>query len=588
MPAVLTSYVELADLFPGSECTLEHLAVCLRALPLDEALVMCARANQIVSAPGSLSRTDRQRKLANALLSREAGTRLNNIVQKRGQDDLEKTALFFRAQLLELVRWVLAFCTRERAPADFRWTQVEKDAFVQAALISSLISEGKVLAALHGGASVATLKDIALVFFRSALDAGLIAPDPYRVIGRGQQLFLEYLPEHYPDLDRDFRQATDMSLDEYMRAAGALSAIHLQLDDGMVLSDAVTLGSDTEYAEVYRAYRQLQVWGIDDLRERLWPGGRIPMSLDEVPAFDLKPLREKPIIALNDGRGVIPDAALLADSMTIGPIFHLTRARVRDDNYIFGRFGDAFEEYACDLLGRMFPQGAGLHQRLRRKVPGVEADGNTFEIDACLDYLDTLVVIEAKAVFISDAAVIACDERAFRAELERKYLRGDREVGVAQLARVIRSLAVDAWAGPGTAGAVEFVYPALVVHDRLLVEPLVTKLLAEMLISELGASQVPSSWQWRLDRLRLAPLTILTIDDLEDLESSVGNVPLLDLLKAYSARVPHRRESLHDFIASSEFESAMRINRSIAAAGRSLLEDAARRVFGRGIGEDTD
>jgi len=586
MPVEVGSYVDLAELFPERECSLEYLAECLGELPLSLVLVMCARANQVVSGPGKLSHVDRQKRLANSFLSTGAGTRLNEVVRTRFEGSPDRAFLFFRAQLLQLVRWALLLCSDEPWPAERLWKQAEKDFFVQAALICSRISEGKVLAVLGSNTSVPALKGIALVFFRSALDAALIGPDPYRVVGRAQQLFLRYLPKHYEDLDVDFRRAAGTSFLEYMTAAGAVVAMHLQLDNSMILSDAITLGSDTEYAEIYRAYQRLQVWDVDDLRDRLWPGGRIPRSLEEVPALNLKPLREKPIIALSDGRGVIPDPILLADSVLAGPIFQL--ARVRDENYVFSRLGYAFEEYATDILDRMFPYRTGLHQRLRRKVPAEDEQGHTFEIDACLDYVDRLVLIETKAVFIADAPVIACDEAAFRAELERKYLRDERDVGIAQLARAIRSLAVGTWAGVGTAGAVKLVYPVLVVHDRLLVEPLVTEALAEMLVGELSARRVPASWQWEVNGLRFAPLTILTIDDLEDLECSAANVALLDLLQAYSAGVPNRRGSLHDFIASSEFKSAMTVNLTLADAGRSFLRDAAGRVFGREIVEDTD
>lgn len=585
MPIQVGSYVELTDLFAGRECTLEYLAECLRALPLDKVLIMCARANQIVSAPGGMSRVDRQKKLANALLSREAGERLNDVVRKRSKGDPAKTTLFFRTQLLELVRWALLLCTRGSVPAGFSWTQPQKDLFVQAALICSRISEGKVLAVLRGDVSVPALKDIALVFFRAALDAAVIAPDAWRVVGRGQQLFTEYLPRHYPDLDSDFKRATGMSVQDYMTAASALLAIHLQLEDSMVLSDAVTLGNDTEYADVYRAYQQLHVWEVEDLRETLWPGSQVPASFDDIPAFDRKPLREKPIIVLADGRGVIPDPVILSDSMLIGPVFQL--ARVRDANYVFGCFGKAFEEYACDILERMFPHGSGLHRRLHRNVPAMDVHGQEFEIDACLDYIERLVVIEVKSVFIPDESVLACDEIAYQAALQKKYLRGERDVAVGQLARAIRAIASGSWAGLGSPGDVALVYPVAIVHDRLLVEPLATEFLANMLVSELGAAPVPSSWQWEFDGLRMAPLTILTVDDLEDLEYSIGNVTLMDLLDAYSEQFPHRRGSLHDFIASSEFKDAMRINRTVANAGWSFLRDAAHRVFGRDIDVDS-
>ena len=579
MPVNIGSYVELGDLFPGEECSLENLKFCLSSLPLNRVLVMCSRANQVLCGPGKQSRLDRQRSLANTLLTAEIGARLNEIVRIRDAGDPGKTAFLTRKGLLELVRWALLLCDPKIPPLEGEWTQTDKDLFTKAALICSWASETRIRAVLEESADIERLRDVALVFFRTALDAGMSGVDPWRVVGRGKKLFLEYLPKHYPDLDRDFREATGVSALEYMTAAGALISIHLQPSNMMVLSDAVTLGHDTKYAAVYSAYQACQIWNIDDLRRRLWPGGRMPNSFDEVPGFSLKPLRERPIIAMDDGRGVIPDPLLLADSLMIGPLFQLLGTRKA--NEVFGAFGDAFEDYAGDILSQMFPTGTGLHQTLYRKIPCVDADGLKLEIDACLDYIDRLVVLEAKAVFIPDQSVIDCDEARFRALLKEKYLYGERLVGVGQLARIIRSLATGKWQGLDPNLSLRLLYPVLVVHDRLLQEPLVTAFLADLLVEELGASQVPGSWQWETNGFRFAPLTILTIDDLENLESSPG-IDFLDLLQSYSADVPKRNGSLHDYIASTKrFRDELRINQMLANVAKDFLADCVRRVFGR-------
>lgn len=571
-------YVELGDIFPGEQCSLDALRGCLEQLPLNLVLVMCTRANQVLTAPGPLTRLERQQRLANTLLTPEAGARLNNAARTRDVNDPEKTAFLTRKGLLELVRWALLLCDPSTPPLGGEWTQTEKDHFTRAALICSWASETKIHRVLNENTDIEALKDIALVFFRTALDAGLSGVDPWRVIGRGRRLFLEYLPKHYPDLDIDFRAAVGVLPLEYMSAAGALIGMHLQLGNTMVMSDAVTLGQDTEYAAVYAAYQAHQISSAESLRAELWRSAQVPSCFDQAPGFSLKPLRTKPVIAMDDGRGAIPDPLLLADSYMVGPLFQLLS--VRNENEVFGAFGDAFEEYALDILSEMFPDGAGLHQVLHRKVCCPDVEGEVFEVDACLDYIDRLVLVEAKAVFISDKCVVECDEQEFQRVLKEKYLYGERPVGVGQLARAIRALSSGAWKGPDTGVSPRLVYPVLVVHDRLLQEPLVNEFLAELLVTELGAESVPGSWQWKTHGLRFAPLTIVTIDDLEDLGSSAG-IDLLELLEAFSAAVPNRRGSLHDFVTSSDrFKGELRINQSLAKSATSFLRDCARRVFG--------
>ncbi|MCX6094297.1 MAG: hypothetical protein NTY63_05675 [Candidatus Bipolaricaulota bacterium] len=579
MAAEVGSYVELTDIFPEEQCSLETLRKCLSPLPLDLVLVMCARANQVLTGPRTQSRLDRQRCLANTFLTAETGARLNEVARRRDADCPEKTAFLTRRGLLELVRWALLLCDPDTPRLRGEWTQAEKDLFTKAALICSWASETKIRKVLDDNADIEALKDIALVFFRTALDAGLSGVDPWRVIGRGRKLFLEYLPRYYPGLENDFREAMGAPPLEYMSAAGALISMHLQLADTMIMADAVTLGQDTEYAAVYAAYQAHQISTSESLRRELWPSAQLPGSFEEAPGFSLKPFRTKPIIAMDDGRGAIPDALLLADSYMVGPLFQLLS--VRNENEVFGAFGSSFEEYALDILAEMFPDGAGLHQVLHCKVPCPDVEGEVFEVDACLDYVDRLILVEAKAVFIPDRCVVECDEREFQRVLKEKYLYGERPVGVGQLARAIRALASGAWKGLDTGAAYRLVYPVLVVHDRLLQEPFVNEFLADLFVAELGAEHVAGSWQWQTDGLRFAPLTVVTIDDLEDLGGSAG-IDLLELLEAFSAAIPNRRGSLHDFVTSSEqFRRELRINQSLAQTATSFLEDCSRRVFGR-------
>ncbi len=580
MPAEIVTYVELQDVFPGKECTIEYLAQCLQALPLDLVLEMCARANLVASGPSNLSPIDRQRNLASGILSPEALENFKKATERTEDGDLPKRFLFNRLQLLELTRWALLLCDADAPPLDRSWNQDEKDLFVQAALICSWLLEERVRAVLKNNNSVEALKDIALVFFRQALEAGLMGVDPWRVVGRGRKIFLEYLPRHFPDLEKKFLEATKLTPLEYMTAAGALVGMHLQLENTMIMSDATTLGHDTEYAAIYKTYQDLQVWDRNELREKWWPGPQVPDCVDQTLGLSLRPLRDKPMIALRDGRGVIPDSILLADSVTAGPLFYLLR--VANENEVFGRFGNAVEQYVRELLASRYGETSSLHKVFHPNVMLASApeDGEEFEIDACLDYMEQLVLIETKVVFLPDDAVIACDEAGFKKVLREKYLYGERRVGIGQLARAIRSLASGTWQGPGTNGIPKLVFPVLAVHDRLLQEPMVSAYFAELLVQELNATRVPCSCHWEVDGLHFAPLTIMTLDDLENLENSPG-IDIVDLLRSYSEDVPKRNGSLHDYIASTErFREELRINQALAKAAVGFLADCTKRVFG--------
>jgi hypothetical protein len=191
VPAEIVSYVELEDLFPGRECSIAYLSECLGALPLDLVLEMCARANQTASGPSPLDLIERQRKLAGGILSPEALENFKRATRRTAEGDLPIRSLFFRRQLLELTRWALLLCDANAPPLGKPWNQEEKDLFVQAALVCSWLSETRIRAVLEENEDTEALKDIALVFFRQALDAGLMGVDPWRVVGRGRKLFLD-------------------------------------------------------------------------------------------------------------------------------------------------------------------------------------------------------------------------------------------------------------------------------------------------------------------------------------------------------------------------------------------------------------
>jgi len=580
MPIEIVSYVELQDVFPDQECTIGHLAECLRPLPLDLVLEMSARINHTASGPSRLTLLERQRQLAGGILSPESLARLRAATPTGATDAPKKAVLFFRAQLFELVRWALLLC--EGPPLDRSWNQDEKELFTQAALICSSVTEATMRSVLDE-AEVEEFVDYALIFFRAAMSASLTGLDANTAIGRGCELFLDYLPKHYPDFDQEFEQATGLSVADYMTTAGTLVALHLQSDNQAILTDAVTLGSETDYESQFAAYQANQITSIDKLRAALWPAKVVPQAFDEVDPLNLRPFRQKPIIALSDGRGAVLDPILLADSVSVGPLFQVLKKR--PPNEVFGHFGDAFEEYAGDIFSRSFPSGSRLHQCLLRDVPYTDADGVDTQLDYCLDYVNELVLIEAKGIFLPDRYIMEFDDAGYKEALAERYLHGDRPVGVGQLARAIRALSCGAWRGPSPEAEVSLVYPVLLVHDRLLQDPLSTKLVADLLVSELGASRDEASWQWKYGDLCFAPLTILIIDDLENLENSHG-IDVRDLLRAYSESVPERNGSLHDFIATTEMlREELRANHSLGHRATDFLRDCTRRVFGKEPGE---
>jgi len=239
------------------------------------------------------------------------------------------------------------------------------------------------------------------------------------------------------------------------------------------------------------------------------------------------------------------------------------------DNEIFGKFGLAFEDYATGILRRMYPSRPGLFDRVAYHLGGADARGNEFEIDASLIDVSQSVVFEMKAAWLREDAMIDDMPDRLLADIRAKYgvdpkRKGERPKGVAQLARSVGAIARGEWLGPNAefAHSTTF-YPVLVVHDTRLDTPALGHFLDGEFMGLLGT--IPSG-------KRVAPLTIMTVQDLENLESSVANFSFVELLDAYSRECPDRLRSLHNFIAYSDFSKQILPSSYLLEGSQQVLE----------------
>jgi hypothetical protein len=117
----------------------------------------------------------------------------------------------------------------------------------------------------------------------------------------------------------------------------------------------------------------------------------------------------------------------------------------------FGKFGDAFVDYASDILRRMYPQRTGLVDRVAFRLGGKDGQGREFEIDSAVFDVNEASIIEIKAAFLTEKAIADDDPEALIQDIRSKYgaspKPGERDKGVAQLARSIGAIVREEWAG---------------------------------------------------------------------------------------------------------------------------------------------
>lgn len=585
-------YVPVSEVFPSVRGDFAVFKSLLRDLSLTDTLFWCARLNLVISDSSAVDHLTRQQFGLNQFLTTEEINAVNNFVQKHG--GAQNVTVFFRDQILELIRWVALYC--QDYPEDgttFEDLEIRRK-FVQAALIASDVWAQRVFGNRFSVSDgVDTGRKRALGAIRKSIQTK--APSPARSLGRGWTLFKDYFSRHCQSFEDEFRSSTSLSVEEYYICLSAIIANFLDPQKGSGIFDSNTIGNSTPCRDLFQKYLGLESQSIDELRDALWSHFPDDISCDEdIPPYDYRPLREKPILRAQDGRAIVLDPVFYSEKAFVGPLFLLVARKSKGKvNELFGAFGNAFERYACDILERMFPDISGaVTKRLSCNIHGTDQKGNEIEIDACLNDIIEMVLFEMKAVWIREDEILTENHERYLQHLRKKYSvtrgtsRKRKSKGIGQLVRVIKTLASKEWLGPNQEfSQVQLIYPVLVAHDSLLAVPVYGSFFASEFKTLLSPDAELPSGELKKGHIRIAPLIVMTIRVLEDLETSIEHFGFRDLLADYSRSCPDRLTSLHDFIAFSDYKNKMFFNRSLAAKGMEILQKSLETVFPAGSDE---
>jgi hypothetical protein len=221
------------------------------------------------------------------------------------------------------------------------------------------------------------------------------------------------------------------------------------------------------------------------------------------------------------------DPVFYAERASVGPLFLIVEGMPKKkSDQIFSAFGSAFEEYAWDILRRMYPDpGPGLVDRLCCDVEGKDWDGREVQIaDASLNDIEEIVLLEMKAVWVRDEVVVDDDYERYWDHLRERYgvstgTEGGRSIkGVGQLARAINKLANHEWTPVGQDfSATRRIYPVLLVHDPLLDAPVHGYFLASEFGQALAPDEVLDNGEMMKGPFKVTPLIVMTIEDFDHL-----------------------------------------------------------------------
>jgi hypothetical protein len=530
----------------------------LATLDLRDTLVFCARLNAIISGIGNASMEKRIRTAMTFLDVPKQERRIRNLLEPVG--GYETFRVFFRGQLLELMRLALKYCPRDPLPDCYRFIYNRKQ-FLKVALIASTKWDERISRPEHdvGKLSPENIGEH-IGYLRKMVEDTNPAPNINSAIGRGWLLFAEILPRHYPSFKQEFLETTGMTFEQYFMCVGGLTTnINFGNDLEGRARNINAVGATTRYRGVFPQHMAIDAQTPDELAA----------AAAGTQADFERALWQRPVLRFADDATVITDPAVFSAKLSIGPLFALLNGHPERSKPLFAAFGDAFEEYANEIFRRMF---SNAHFNLKN-MKGKKVD---FEVDTLVAEGACAFIIETKAKFLKEELISGNAYANFVEHLREKYVSKGNAVW--QLEKIVSAMSAGTWTTiPVEFAATTRIFPIVLAHDIRMDSPGTGMFLdQEMQRLNPGIRKDP----------RVQPLIVLTIRDLELLEGSIssGELTLTELLSGYLAELADVDPlcSFHNYIAHSRYGSQMRPSVTVRDKAIEILGRAREVLFPNG------
>ncbi len=505
---------------------------------------------------------------------------INYFVLKNQNGNTNKVTIFFRGQILELMRWVLLYCKDHQNDGETFNDPSIRRKFAQTLLIASDLWSKRIFDnrfSLDGGIEVA--RERALGTIRKSIEGNSLCPDLERSFGRGWTIFYDHFPKFYPLFSDEFKSVAGFSVEEYFSCLLTM-AVHFNNSkiDNSGIFNSKTFADSLATKAIFQQYLAFESQSVNNLRDALWSSNQNVIEGNEFATdYNYLSLRQRPILLAEDGRAIILDTIFFNEKAMIGPIFMLIKGKPGEANKIFTAFGNAFEEYACDILKRMFCKES-LEKQLncKWKVSGNEGE---IEIDACLNKNQMAVIFEMKAVWIREDKILEENYENYSKHLLEKYgvsqdtSKVNKVKGIGQLARTLKLITTDIICERNqTFSQVKDICPVLLVYDSLLTAPAYGSFLNMEFEKLLHAEYKLDFDQLKKKGIKIHPLIVMDIEDLENLECSIKHFDFNALLSDYSNVCSDRLTSLNNFIAGSKYNNSMYRNKYLSSKTLELFK----------------
>jgi hypothetical protein len=351
-------YLPVNEVFPGLEANETTLKNLLPAISRTDALIWCARLNLVVSNPSYENRLAKQRYCVANFFSAEETQKINKFASEHGGPP----TVFFRGQLLELMRWISLYC--EDLPGDgatFKDAE-NRRTFAKAALIASdLWGWPTYQDKMHLDEGVHAARRRSLGSIRLAFDGTDEGPDPMMAVGRARSLFMDHLTRVRPSFPEEFRAEIGIGLEDYFALLSIIAVHYLNRtpEDAAASNEKCGLfllahltEKDWRLAPIAKRYFESFSQTADELAIALWPKDT-DSSQHSLAWRDFRAIRDRPVLRTRDGRAIVLDQVFFALGASIGPLFLALPNEKAQGDALLVRFGHAFESYASSVLCRM-------------------------------------------------------------------------------------------------------------------------------------------------------------------------------------------------------------------------------------------
>lgn len=391
------------------------------------------------------------------------------------------------------------------------------------------------------------------------------------------------------DLPQLFRDATGLSLETYLTLCFAAVSLTTPPgtrgsphpgsasaeDTGVFNIAPSSLRGDSQVSEE-EATRLLGLVALtpQEFKERLDQANQLPFQTN------LTVFRSYPVVRFESGLHRVLDKAFLLDKLGSGAYWVLRDSLQAKEEYggdarkaakrLNGWWGELIEEY----LHRAFRNSPASSRYLAEPT----FDGSTDEGgDGLLDYGDTIVLMEYKSSPLAVVPRHSVSPHALAREILAKFAakkgsgtgerRGAR--GIPQLAGRVRAFLAGRPIGGVASARVLSIYPVLVCSDTALGAPMVNCLLRRAFDRELAG----------IDRTRVRPLSVLTVEDVEMMLGREGDVGFPAMLRSWHDADPKMTTYPALMIRGRYFSDGDHENPWVREASESWKNEMLRRLW---------